>query len=390
MKYLFAIIITIVNISCLNAQKKQTAESTLKMVHQSLNNLKSLSYNLERESSYPDEDYHNISNWNCYFDFKNENNLLWFRFQIDEVNFKTIYNGTEYFELNKEDKTSEIENQPELEDIDGRSYFYNSLITIRKIIPIIIADKSIKKTIKDTIIANKSYTVISINVGNRRMQNLGKEFNKMDEGFNYLYDFIIDKKSKLPFQIIQKSPGSKNFIKTTFTNINLKPTPPKENSWFYSNYSKEYKPLEEVTINHLKIGESAPKFSLPIFEGDKNASLQDYNGKVILLDFWIKNCSQCILSVPHLNELQKKYKNEDFEIISINAYDSIENITFFKNKYGVQYPILINGKEVAIDFGVRGFPAYFIIDKNGKIVMNQEESSFEKLEVIINNELLKK
>lgn len=390
MKYFFTIIVSILSFSCIYAQQKQTAESTLKKVHQTLNNLEEINYDLERESSYPEENYHNVSRWKCYFDFNNENYFPGFRFQIVDINFKTVYNGTEYFELNMEDKTSEIENQPEIEDIAGKSYFYNSLITIRKIIPLIIADKSIKKTIKDTVIAYKSYTLISVNVGNRTMQNLGKDFNRMDEGINFIYDFIIDKNTSLPFQINQKSPGSKNFIKTTFMNINLKPTSPIENSWFYSNYSKEYKPLKKVDIKQLQIGESAPNFSLPIFEGEKNASLQDYNGKVILLDFWIKNCSQCILSVSHLNELQKKYKDENFEIISINAYDSTENISFFKNKYGVQYPVLMNGKEVSIKFGVPGFPAYFIIDKDGKIAMNQEEASFEKLEIIINNELRKK
>lgn len=390
MKYFFTIIVSILSFSCFYAQQKQIAGSTLKKVHQTLNNLEEINYDLERESSYPEENYHNVSSWKCYFDFNNENNFPGFRFQIVDINFKTVYNGTEYFELNMEDKTSEIENQPEIEDIAGKSYFYNSLITIRKIIPLIIADKSIKKTIKDTVIAYKSYTLISVNVGNRTMQNLGKDFNRMDEGINFIYDFIIDKNTSLPFQINQKSPGSKNFIKTTFTNINLKPTSLIENSWFYSNYSKEYKPLKKVDIKQLQIGESAPNFSLPIFEGEKNASLQDYNGKVILLDFWIKNCSQCILSVSHLNELQKKYKDENFEIISINAYDSTENISFFKNKYGVQYPVLMNGKEVSIKFGVPGFPAYFIIDKDGKIAMNQEEVSFEKLEIIINNELRKK
>lgn len=114
-------------------------------------------------------------------------------------------------------------------------------------------------------------------------------------------------------------------------------------------------------------------------------SLNDQRGKVILLDFWIKNCGPCIESVPHLNSLKEKFKSSNFEIISINSYDTKEEVNWFCNKHKSNYEVLLNGKEVAEKYGVSGFPAFFIIDKTGRIIFshsgfgNSVNSAIEKV-----------
>ncbi|HEX4374736.1 MAG TPA: TlpA disulfide reductase family protein, partial [Puia sp.] len=90
--------------------------------------------------------------------------------------------------------------------------------------------------------------------------------------------------------------------------------------------------------------------------------------QVVLIDFWIKNCGPCIESVPHLVELQNKFRNSHFKLISINAYDSKEDVSWFCKKHNANYPVLLNGKPVAAQYGVGAFPAFFIIDKTRKII----------------------
>jgi len=119
-------------------------------------------------------------------------------------------------------------------------------------------------------------------------------------------------------------------------------------------------------------------------------SLDELKGKVILLDFWIKNCGPCIQSVPHLNELQNKFKGKNLKIISINSYDSKEEVSWFCNKHKTDYTVLLNGKAVAGKYGVSGFPAFFIIDKTGKIIYSHagyETSIGSEIEQVIKNAL---
>lgn len=98
-----------------------------------------------------------------------------------------------------------------------------------------------------------------------------------------------------------------------------------------------------------------------------------------MLDFWIKNCGPCIQSVPHLNNLQSKFKNKEFSLVSINSYDSKEDVIWFCDKFKVNYPVLLNGKSVAEEYGVSGFPSIILIDKKGKIFYST--AGFDQLEI---------
>lgn len=94
--------------------------------------------------------------------------------------------------------------------------------------------------------------------------------------------------------------------------------------------------------------------------------------------------------MPHLNELQKKFKGKSFKIISINSYDSREDVKWFCNKHQTNYSVLLNGKPVAEKYGVSAFPTFFIIDKTGKIIysnMGYDSSALSKMEQVIENAL---
>src|SRR3954468_5703604 len=59
----------------------------------------------------------------------------------------------------------------------------------------------------------------------------------------------------------------------------------------------------------IKLGEKAPKLSIEEFlKGEKIEKFED--GKVYVLDFWATWCPPCIKSIPHLSELQKKFKDK--------------------------------------------------------------------------------
>ncbi|HEX8277761.1 MAG TPA: TlpA disulfide reductase family protein [Segetibacter sp.] len=362
--------------TCAFSQNKTSrsteADSVLLKVHEKLKGLKNMKYESMRELNYSSENYLRTSNWSVYYDFQTTDTVTGFTFQIDDPTLMQVYNGTEKFDLNKKTKTIQVSQTPNRNSFAGLSALYNSIITLKNILPLITFDKTATKEIADTSINNQRYSLVTINIGKRRIQNLGNGFDAMTTKSNFIYRITIDKNNYLPVEVLQKNDSNNDFIKTRFNHIETNTSPLSETSWFYSTYADDYKPAADIPIPQLiSNGSLSPDWRLEVYNGAKTIALSDLKGKVVLLDFWIKNCGACIQSVTHLNELNSKFKNKSFEILSINSYDSKEDISWFCNKHKTNYPILIKGKEVAEKYGVSTFPTFFIIDKTGKIIYSK-------------------
>ena len=357
------------------------ADSVLQKVSEKLNSLQSISYDLKRELNYPSENYHRQSKWHEYFEFQRKDTLN-FKYQIEDTTGKQIFNGTEKFDLDPKTKTIEIIHHPNQESFQGLSALYNSILTLKNILHSIINDTAATKTFGDTTFDNKAYYLITINFGKRRIKNLGNGFNPLK--INSVYEIIIDKKSRLPFGIIQHTYQT-DFIKTSFLNINTNAELPSEYSWYYSTYTNEYKPAIPKNIPALiPVGSIANDWTLPLYNKNENISLSELKGKVVLLDFWFKNCGPCIESVPHLNSLQEKFENQKFEILGINTYDSQKDIIWFCNKHKIRYKVLMNGKDIAEEYGIDLYPTIILIDKKGDILYS---GGFDQVKI---EELIKK
>jgi thiol-disulfide isomerase/thioredoxin len=99
------------------------------------------------------------------------------------------------------------------------------------------------------------------------------------------------------------------------------------------------------------------------------AKLDQHAGKVNYLDFWASWCVPCRKSFPWMSEMQTKYQNQDFTVISINVdADKTLADTFLINN-PINFPVVFdpNG-ELAKEFKLKGMPSSFIIDKSRNIV----------------------
>ena len=97
--------------------------------------------------------------------------------------------------------------------------------------------------------------------------------------------------------------------------------------------------------------------------------MSDYKGKLILLDFWSTWCPPCRIEAPELQKVYKEMKHHNIEFIGIAVWDEEEKIRDFIKEFNVNYPNLIdaNGR-VAIDYGVRGVPEKYLINREGFLV----------------------
>lgn len=119
--------------------------------------------------------------------------------------------------------------------------------------------------------------------------------------------------------------------------------------------------------NMLKIGDKAPKVNITDYilniPNDKNIE-----NKYIILEFWATWCAPCLGAVPHLNELQNKFKNrKDLYFFSL-TYEKPDKIKRTLEK--VEFKTIVvsdQTKKTEASFNVEGIPHTVLIDNKGII-----------------------
>lgn len=125
---------------------------------------------------------------------------------------------------------------------------------------------------------------------------------------------------------------------------------------------------ENVVV--FKAGQVAPNFALKNFYGIET-KLENYRGKLVLINFWATFCPPCISEMPAFQRLYQKYKNRGLEIVAINL-DPQENIRavvdYVKNSR-LAFPILLDAElKTSKEYGVTGLPETFFVDPQGRFI----------------------
>jgi cytochrome c biogenesis protein CcmG/thiol:disulfide interchange protein DsbE len=112
----------------------------------------------------------------------------------------------------------------------------------------------------------------------------------------------------------------------------------------------------------------APEFALKDADG-KTVRLEDYKGKVVLLDFFATWCGPCKIEIPWFMELERKNKDRGFSVLGVSMDDEgWEVVKPFLADLGVNYRVVIGNDATAqIYGGVDALPTTFLIDRNQKI-----------------------
>jgi peroxiredoxin len=130
-------------------------------------------------------------------------------------------------------------------------------------------------------------------------------------------------------------------------------------------------------------------FSFPNLDGEPR-SLNQWQGKVVMLNFWAPWCPPCIKETPAFVELQEEYADKGFIIVGITI-DTKENAQTFADTMGINYPILIaedKGIALAKNYGnkIGTLPFTVILDRQGRVVAtHRSEFTREDAEKVLVN-----
>ena len=114
-------------------------------------------------------------------------------------------------------------------------------------------------------------------------------------------------------------------------------------------------------------GTAAPDFSLEDLDGN-TLTLSEYEGGVVLLDFWATWCGPCIKETPTFITLDEQYGEDEFKIIGLAVNDTESKVRSYAEKQGIQFSLAMVSDDVQNDYGgIMGLPTHFLIDKQGII-----------------------
>lgn len=117
-----------------------------------------------------------------------------------------------------------------------------------------------------------------------------------------------------------------------------------------------------------QVDEEAPNFLLKDSEGF-NVSLDQFRGKVVLLNFWATWCGPCKIEMPAMERLYRSFSRKEFEILAVSTDAQGTAVTRpFQQEVGFTFPVLHDADfRIGLQYGARQLPMTFLIDRKGII-----------------------
>ena len=108
------------------------------------------------------------------------------------------------------------------------------------------------------------------------------------------------------------------------------------------------------------------------FESGETRTVKQYEGKIVVLNFWATWCKPCLEEMPLLDSIQKRYGERGVQVIavSVDQKETQSEIEPFLQKFGIHLPVWLGGTtEKMEELGLgRALPATAIMDRTGNVM----------------------
>jgi cytochrome c biogenesis protein CcmG/thiol:disulfide interchange protein DsbE len=110
------------------------------------------------------------------------------------------------------------------------------------------------------------------------------------------------------------------------------------------------------------------RMALPVLGSARRESLEDFRGKVVVLNVFASWCDPCKAEAPILAEAQRELRKRNATILGVTYLDNSVASKQFVQQEHITYPVLrdVSGNFVR-SFGTTGVPETFVINRQGKI-----------------------
>ncbi len=117
----------------------------------------------------------------------------------------------------------------------------------------------------------------------------------------------------------------------------------------------------------MAVDYSAPQLSLQNLNGTTE-SLEDFRGKVVLVNNWATWCPPCKAEMPTLEQYYETHESEGFTIVAIEAGDGKDQVSQFVNSLKLKFPIWLDPNGDALQAFKNGnLPNSYVIDRAGTV-----------------------
>ena len=115
--------------------------------------------------------------------------------------------------------------------------------------------------------------------------------------------------------------------------------------------------------------DAAPPFALRDLEG-RNFKLHDYRGRPVVLDFWATWCAPCRASMPHLDALQERYRDQGLVVLGLSLDDyAPSTVRRYADRMRVRFRLAMASERVLDLYGpIRSVPTTIFINRRGEMV----------------------
>lgn len=115
-----------------------------------------------------------------------------------------------------------------------------------------------------------------------------------------------------------------------------------------------------------RIGTVAPDFTVK--DSDRQVSLNQFHGQIVVLNFWGTFCAPCIEEMPSLVEMQRRLRARGVTVLAISIDQDQDAYHQFLRQHNIDMLTVWDPSEkTASLYGTHGWPETYIIDRNGKM-----------------------
>jgi thiol-disulfide isomerase/thioredoxin len=123
--------------------------------------------------------------------------------------------------------------------------------------------------------------------------------------------------------------------------------------------------LSLTSYNPFKVGEKLKNFKGITYDGIEK-SIEDYKGRILVINFWFNKCKPCIKEMPLLNKVVQEYKDKGVLFLSI-TYNSKKEVSEFTNTHQFDFEKITDAQSIIDLYGVSTYPTTIIIDRENTI-----------------------